>query len=253
MSCLVEGDGNLWWSGAIDLGVKKALDLGCEKVLFLNDDLVLDKKFFSVLQEVSESKMNVMVSSVKLHRKKDGGTDVLTGGFRMAGMLRQLHNLGAGGTYEDYRKKYGDVVECDALTGAALLIPAQIFTVLGGLDLKDYPHNWGDLEFTRRARMRGFRCLVATDSCVYTEPNPNYHMDYLKISSGKDYLQNLFDNRKYNYGFSMQWKMAILYKPLPLGILLFAVKMVGLMRWFVLKIIMPPSLLKRYVTSRTNP
>ena len=249
---LMEGNGNLWWSGAINLGIEKSLNLGCEKVLFLNDDLILDKNFFNELQVVSESNENALVSSIKLYNENNASANVLTGGFRTAGMLRQLYNLGGGGTYEDYKNEFGEVVECDALTGAALLIPAHIFSILGRLDIKDFPHNGGDLEFTMRASKRGLQCLVATNSRVYTEPNPNYYQNYLKVSSRKEYLHNLLDDRKYNYGFSRQWKMATMHKPLLLGIFLFVFKFLGLLRWTFLKVVLPRQFLVALINKRAD-
>src|SRR5262245_11719890 len=35
---ILHGDGNLWWSGAINLGVEYALEHGADAIVWLNDD-----------------------------------------------------------------------------------------------------------------------------------------------------------------------------------------------------------------------
>ena len=47
---LITGDGNLWWSGSINMGAKYAINtLSADYILLWNDDVITDEKYFSKL------------------------------------------------------------------------------------------------------------------------------------------------------------------------------------------------------------
>ncbi|MFK5894215.1 MAG: glycosyltransferase, partial [Pseudomonadota bacterium] len=48
-SIVLMGDGNLWWTGAINMGAEYALKSDFDYVLCLNDDLEFDDKFLTEL------------------------------------------------------------------------------------------------------------------------------------------------------------------------------------------------------------
>ena len=51
---VLQGDGNLWWSGAVNTGAKYALEnLGADYVLLWNNDIEIPPDYFSVLEEAA--------------------------------------------------------------------------------------------------------------------------------------------------------------------------------------------------------
>lgn len=241
---VLNGDGNLWWTGAVRKGVEYALQHGHEAILIMNDDLELDRNFLAELLNVAKVNPNALVSSIKLNRKKDGREQIITAGFKVAGMLREIETSHAD---EPYRVEMPEVLECDLLTGSSLLIPASVFRKIGMFDNERFPHGYGDFEFTLRASQAGFRCLVATRSHIYTEYNQNYTDRYLIRSTRKDFLRNLFNKTKFGYGFASLRQIAYMHKPFMLGTILYIRRLLGLTRKILMKVFLPNKVLRMLV------
>jgi GT2 family glycosyltransferase len=244
---VLSGDGNLWWTGAVRMGAEYALHNGYENILIMNDDLELDCSFLAELLNVARSHPNALVSSIKLNRKKDRQEQVIAAGFKVAGMFKEIETLHAD---EPYQADMAEVLECDLLTGSSLLIPASVFQKIGMFDNKRFPHGYGDFEFTWRARLAGFRCLVATRSRIYTEYNQNYTNRYLIKSSRKDYVRNLFNKTKYGYGFYSLAQVSYMHKPFLIGTILYIRRLLGLMRRIFMKVFLPNKVLRMLVRER---
>lgn len=240
------GNGNLWWTGAVNMGIRYALESPqkFDSVLIINDDLKLDKKFLINIIKIANKNNNALVSSVTINQDTGDREEVLTAGFVREGRWLGIKGLRAGEPYSD---KWSDVVECDLLTGASLLVPTAVFNEVGLMDDEGFPHNWGDFEFTLRASLNGFKCLVATKSKVFTEFNRRYSIMYYYFSSRTEYCKNLFENRKYFYGISAIKKSSFMHKSFTRGITLYIRRILGLFRQIVLKVFLPKKLLKKYV------
>ena len=212
---VLNGDGDLWWTGAINKGIEYAVSTDYAGVLLLNDDLELNDDFICELFKVVSNNPNALVSSLKL-RRNNGISEIITAGFKVDGFLRKTISNRQGEKYTE--ENTPDVEECEILTGASLFIPSVVLKKIGCLNSEMFPHNWGDFEFTRRASLAGFKCLVAMRSHVYTEYNPNYHRTYLISSSRLQYFTNLFDYHKYSYGFRFFRKVSFMHKPFHIGL-----------------------------------
>src|SRR5207248_3039039 len=51
---IIHGDGNLWYSGAANLGIKRALQDNPDYILLINDDTIFDGKFLQFMIETAE-------------------------------------------------------------------------------------------------------------------------------------------------------------------------------------------------------
>ena len=244
---ILRGDGNLWWTGAVRKGTEYALAQNQEKLLIMNDDLELDKDFLTELLAVANDNPDALVSSIKLNRVSSGDARIITAGFRIQGRLQEIVAIASD---EPYREAMDPVLECDLLTGSSLLIPAKVFRKIGMFDDRNYPHGYGDYEFTRRASIAGFACLVATRSRIYTDYNQNYTTRYLIRSSRVEYLCNLFSRKKFGYGFASLRQIAYLHKPFLLGTALYMRRLIGLFRNVIFKIFLPRRLLRVLVRER---
>lgn len=247
---VLHGNGNLWWTGAINMGVEYAISNNYDYTLLLNDDLELDSQFLSIMLKVAMKNSNSLVSALKVVRGEPNDR-IVTSVFEVTGKYQELidHNAGK------FVKNLDDqqIIEGDALTGAALLVSISTYRDIGILDFKRFPHNWGDFEFTLRASKAGYPCLLAVQARVYTDKNnPNYHYRYLVESSRVDYLRNLFNRDKYTYGFDRLWHMSTMHKPRIIALRLFVRRLLGEFRWIILKIILPKYVLKGLVSNYTH-
>jgi len=156
---VVEGDGNLWWSGGINAGCAHALEAGAETLILLNND------------NVSVSP-NLLTELVRLLDERGGcvGATLLMespSGERLIFACGGNINWRRGGTElrlsgRPFREAVEPVSECAWLPGMATAFAAETFRRLGGMDARAFPQSRGDADFTMRARRLGMTSQVST-------------------------------------------------------------------------------------------
>lgn len=241
---ILRGQGDLWWTGAVTVGLNAALREKVSHVLLMNDDLEFGSNVLTELFTVAAECPNALVSALKLHRRKDGKEEIITAGYRVSGWLMELANVWKGQALTNALSK---TVECDALGGACLLIPRKVFETIGMPDCKRFPHNYGDIEFTRRASIAGYRCITATGSQVFTELNQAYPRRYLMHATRRQYLRNLFENRKYSYGFLSVRRKCFVHRGVLRGSILYVRRIGGLCRDIGMKVLLPEKVLRAWL------
>jgi GT2 family glycosyltransferase len=157
---VLPGTGDLWWSGAADLGCRLAIRNGAEGLTVLNNDIVrMSDGCIGTLAELARS-TGACVSPVVVEELPDGSKRVIQAG----GTLRWLRGgikLRLNG--EPYVAQ-DRITDSDWLPGHALTFASSLFLELGGFDRRRFPQYRGDIDFTLRARTRlGRRCLVRHD------------------------------------------------------------------------------------------
>ena len=155
---VVSGDGNLWWSGAINAGCDYATNAGARTLILLNNDnVVLSRNLLTelvwlvddgggcagatLLMETSAGRLQVFAAGGTLDWRR-GGTKLLLFGSAF--------------------RESDAVTECEWLPGMALAVAAETFRLLGGIDDRSFPQSRGDADFTLRARAKGHPCRVSS-------------------------------------------------------------------------------------------
>jgi len=161
---ILSGDGNLWWSGAINQGARYALENGADFVLFLNNDVLLHPQFLEELLLAANEYPRALISSKILSAEEPwriwclgGGLSWLRGKHWVIG-----HNQPDDGRWESPR-------EVDWLPGMSLLVPIQVFRQGIWVDHIAFPQYSGDSDFTLRAKQAGFRLVVWPKSRIYNK------------------------------------------------------------------------------------
>jgi GT2 family glycosyltransferase len=158
---ILTGDGNLWWSGATNMGVKDALEHATDFVLTINNDDVVDPGFIEPLVESAVENPRSLVNSVILDYHDPSFITSFGGEIEwFAGEIRD--RTSKRDNYEPGRLREGDF-----LTGNSTLVPAGAYREIGLYDQENCPQYIGDAEFTLRARSRGFRLLLEPRSIVF--------------------------------------------------------------------------------------
>jgi GT2 family glycosyltransferase len=159
---ILEGDGNLWWSGAINLGVEHALAQGADAIVWLNDDNRVEPE---TLTQLVESYLRQGKQSVSCARVQLIGADT-----EWAGRPPRWH-----ADYESWKQPAvalpPDFPIAHPPGGQGVLIPAQCFRDVGEIDVKAFPHYWADHDFHYRAMKAGYKYFVATGAVVWNQPN----------------------------------------------------------------------------------
>jgi GT2 family glycosyltransferase len=194
---LLRGDGNLWWTGAINLGIRHAMAQALEDdaILVINDDLEVDSDYLGSLDRLWHSMPKTLIGSVIVDIKNpdiifDGGRIVnwWTAKFKILNSQKKL--------LEFEKNHYVDV---SLLTGWGTLIPIQVFREIGLYDDQHF-QQCGDTELPVRAKNVGYRLIVSYSSIAKIHVEAS---DGLNISGH----YSLRDLNKYLFGTKSNYRL----------------------------------------------
>lgn len=156
---LLKGDGNLWWTGAINKGADYAIDiLACDYLLLWNDDVQPCLDYFLTIEGIiydDQYENTIIGSKILTVNPPDqvwsagGFFNKFSGNF---GMKRTISN------------ETMDCISCDWQPGMGTLVPVRKIRSLGlKWDEKHFPHYHGDSDFTLRCRNNGMQIITNLD------------------------------------------------------------------------------------------
>jgi GT2 family glycosyltransferase len=161
---ILSGDGNLWWSGAINMGARHAIEsMHVDYLILWNNDIQIDTNYFSNLVKiVSElDDPTVIGSKVYVAEQKDmvwsmgGYFHPRSGKYDMYGFFKKDS------------EEYSSVCEADWLTGMGTIVPKEVVERIGYWDDVNFPQYHGDGDFTYRAKLAGYKILVYPSLKMY--------------------------------------------------------------------------------------
>ncbi len=174
---LLKGNGNLWWSGAINEGAKYAiLKLQASYVLLWNNDIVPKKNYFIELERVIIENPNAIIGSYiyDYTSKKiwsQGGWFNILNGKRTMQFSKINH------TKNVYQW----------LTGMGTLIPVELINKYGYWDDINFPQYHGDFDFTIRMSKEGVKIVNNDKLIIYNKTEYSSKMGF----NIKSYLNSL--------------------------------------------------------------
>jgi len=182
---ILEGDGNLWWTGAIKKGMEYAYEKGAEYLIWLNDDCLVESHTFDDL-----------VAFCKTHPNSIIGCQ---------GVDFNNHNIiSFGGKSKQWMNHHmldcpkGESMQCDLLSGNLVCIPRAVINKINYPNPYKVPHYGGDSSYLIRARKSGFKIFVVNkyfNFNLYGESNISPHRWLLKDGSPLDIIRLFFEPR----------------------------------------------------------
>lgn len=154
---LLRGSGELWWSGAINLGAKYALENGGNYVLLWNDDITPDEQYFIHLCNLTANNESDTIWGSSIY-------DMNTGSVWFCGAYYSYY----WGFIKHIRNK-SKKFSTNCLTGMGTLIPSQIIRNIGLWDSYHFPQYYGDIDYTLRANENNIKIKVCPDLILYND------------------------------------------------------------------------------------
>jgi GT2 family glycosyltransferase len=185
---LLKENGNLWWTKAINLGVKYALDCDADYILTLNDDTILDECYIEKMRYWSDIKPDALLGSFAFDfktKKPVYGGEIIN--WKKAKSDFLLDNLTP--------DKFTGVHEVSHYWGRGLLIPAKVFLENGFYDDKNFPQLGADDDFTHRAKRKGFEIYCNYDAILYVRSEESGDYQIRKDKSFRNYYKHLFGKK----------------------------------------------------------
>lgn len=162
---LVFGNGSLWWSGGVNMGIKYAVEkLKTDYILWWNNDIVAAPDYFKILLRIIQtSPENLLIGSKIFRLNKEilfgigGRFDEANGAYEMYG-----HNL-------PDSTEFTQPIESDWFPGMGTTIHKSVFQKIGYVDEKNFPQYHGDSDFTLRAKKSGFQLTAFPELKIYND------------------------------------------------------------------------------------
>lgn len=180
---LIQGNGQLFWTGGMQLAFSKAIEDCYDFYLWLNDDTLLYPDALKNLLETAhwldqKNEMGIVVGSTK-----DEETNALSYG-----------GVNSGNWTHPCRFKWispTDVPQrCDTMNGNCVLISHDIAKEMGGLDTR-FRHYAADFDYGLRAKKKNFSVWIAPGFVGNCEYNKTY-----KVTSNSKLLRQDFGQLK---------------------------------------------------------
>lgn len=153
---LLSGNGNLWWSGAVNMGVQFSLDkLLAQYVIIVNPDNEPDNLYFDKLEGVLKKTPQAIIGSkiVDIHTNREWS------GLKYFNPITGLSRNRKSNFYKTY----------EWVTGMGVIVPASIINTIGLWDDKNYPQYFGDTDFCLRASKENFKVICSNELIIYNK------------------------------------------------------------------------------------
>jgi GT2 family glycosyltransferase len=168
---VLRGNGDLWWAGGTNRGVRYALERRFDYVLTINNDACVRPDFLSYLVETAEAHPGSLVGS-RIQFMDEPHKVWSAGGWTNWGPGFFVNLFEHSATEDALLARRPNPMPVELLTGCGALVPAACYRRIGTYDERMCPQYHADAELTLRAARRGWRIFVDLRAVVYNDvPN----------------------------------------------------------------------------------
>lgn len=181
------GDGNLWWTGAIALGMQYALEQQAEYIFWLNDDCLPQENCLAQMLEFLQQRDTAIVGARCIEKSTQ---EPIPTGFRK----RQALTAGS-----------EEVLTVDGLSGYLVGMTASVTQRLGLPEAQKFPQYAGDGIYTLQASRAGIGVYILGRAIALVSGKPtNSLRDFYCQQTDKSWRQ-IFATPKSPYYLTMRY------------------------------------------------
>ena len=146
---ILQGNGSLWWTGAIKMGMQYAYTCGCKIIIWLNDDCLVRKATLEKMVDFIECNPFTILGGVGYESTPPY---VLSFGGKRRRFMK----------YEMISQNKKGIFPCDLLSGNLVCMSAKVVEDIGYPDPEKCPHYGGDSLFLTQAKKAGYSMFLDT-------------------------------------------------------------------------------------------
>lgn len=192
---ILKGNGNLWWTGAINTGARYAIEnLSTDYVILWNDDTSCEITYFIELENILSSHNNDIIV---------GSTILNSDNNQLWSKLLYFNPITGTSSYKEVSFPFGKKT-LNWLTGMGTIIPSNIIKEIGYWNNEKFPQYFGDIDFTLRASKRNYKIISSEKLIIY---NKTEYSSY-KATNIKSFFRSLESNNlnsRYNLKIRFQF------------------------------------------------
>ncbi|MGI9200737.1 MAG: glycosyltransferase family 2 protein [Woeseiaceae bacterium] len=158
----IRADASLWWSGATNVGIRKAIELGATQVMLLNNDCFVEPSTISELMDQTGKAGGRVVAPIQ--RAASTGNVLVartatcfTLGFPTIVFPHMRHVSSTSPALMPTKMIVG---------GRGVVVPVDVFEQIGLFDEAAFPHYGADHDFYMRCRENDVSLSIATRASV---------------------------------------------------------------------------------------
>ena len=181
----LQGDGNLFWTAAINMGIRHAVEKGADYVMTLNNDTIAPPQFLEQMMAGARSKPNALIGALAVDAESGKacyGGEIMdwraASGIHLLNLLPQERRIG--------------LHEVSYFPGRGLLIPRKVIDTVGDFDQKTFPHYAADYDYTLLAGHHGFPTYCNYDAPLLIYPLASGDFMNRRRRTLKGYYNHLF-------------------------------------------------------------
>jgi GT2 family glycosyltransferase len=185
---VLEGDGNLFWTAAINMGIRYALGMGADHVMTLNNDTIASTTFVEKMMAAATKKPNALIGALDVDsttKKPYYGGEIIDWKWSRSRYLLDILK----------KEEQKGLHPVSLFPGRGLVIPKKVFETIGLFEERRLPHYMADYDFTHMALRNGFPIYCNYDAILYTYPEEGGDHKVRKVKSLKNYFNHLFSIR----------------------------------------------------------
>ena len=238
---LIQGNGDLWWTGAIRVGMEEALKREAACVLWLNDDTLPHQNVLRRMTAVA-LRENCIASARGRVALPPAPED-----------FKALEKTPWGLRFRAIMPREG-ILDLDACRGNCVAVPRTVVARIGLPDSVHLPQYYGDTDYTMRARASGIRCVMLLDAWA-DEIAHSGDLDSSWLRGGIPFrvLWSRFGYR----GSGLYWRASLIYSlrhwSLFAGAIIFARPYLKMMVVTLIRVLIPDTLYRPKQTSMLTP
>ena len=183
---ILQGDGNLWYSGSMNMGMKYAFEhFQSDFIMVWENDIFPVNGYFDTLQRILEKwDGRTLICSKLYYRVQPDRIFGMGGTFdRKTGHKTLIGRTDVDGP--EYQKD----MEVDWFLGQGVLIHRDIVAEVGYLDEKNFPQYHADIDYSLRAIYKGYKNIVYHELGLLNDTETT-GISHKKDKSLKDFFES---------------------------------------------------------------
>jgi len=188
----LRGSPSIWWSGATNLGIKRALDDNSQSIMLLNHDCFVRPDTIDQLLDTSELSNTAIVAPVQSNLQT--GKNITK---TYSCLLFGFPTLILPSSWIRSNKKK-TIVETELIIGGrGVIIPSNVFQRVGLLEDKLFPHYGADHDFYFRCKKSGVLLYINKESTVDIDNSSGSTASRPGCLTPTQFLQSLTDRKSH--------------------------------------------------------